>query len=104
MPARLTRLQRAAVLLLLLLLVVVMILARSSSAAAAPTTERYHNHVSRKLLVAVPRTSPETAPAASSRGQQEMDVSVWRTAAPFRRPGASLGRRVPGSHANPSHN
>ncbi|KAL5212316.1 hypothetical protein ABZP36_023163 [Zizania latifolia] len=100
--ARLTRLQCAAV----LLLVVMMLLAcRSSSAAAATTAaamERYHNHISRKLLVAVPRTSPETA---ESRGQQaEMDVSDWRTTAPFRRPGASLGRRVPGSRANPSHN
>ncbi|KAF0935064.1 hypothetical protein E2562_029997 [Oryza meyeriana var. granulata] len=87
-------LQCAALLLAMTLLV-------SFSSAAAMTTERYYYSYSRKLLVAPVRTSPETA---SKARQQEMDVGGWRTAAPFRRPGASLGRHVPGSHANPSHN
>uniref|UniRef100_J3LCK7 Uncharacterized protein n=1 Tax=Oryza brachyantha TaxID=4533 RepID=J3LCK7_ORYBR len=91
--AGLRSLQCAAVLLAVTLLL-------SSSSAATATTERYN--YPRKLLVAPVRTSPETA---WTRGQQQgMDVSGWRTAAPFRRPGASLGRRLPGSFANPSHN
>ncbi|BAS78538.1 Os02g0459001 [Oryza sativa Japonica Group] len=80
----------------LALLLAAMLLVNSSSAAATTTTTN-----SRKLLVAPARTSPETA---SGGQKQEMDVGRWRTAAPFRRPGASLGRHVPGSNANPSHN
>ncbi|PUZ75713.1 hypothetical protein GQ55_1G226900 [Panicum hallii var. hallii] len=94
----------------LVLLLIGLLLSSSSTAARAiettrttarATTESYSYPRSRKLLVTAPRVSPDTRPSGS---QQEMDVGGWRRATPFRRAGASLGRRVPGSHANPSHN
>ncbi|CAL5058389.1 unnamed protein product [Urochloa decumbens] len=90
---------------LVLLLLVGLLLSSSSTVAravATPTPES-HRWISRKLLVTAPRVSPDTRSSSGSQ-QQEMDVGGRRWAAPFRRPGASLGRRVPGSHANPSHN
>jgi len=50
----------------------------------------------RELLVTAPRVSPGS--------QQQMDASRWRWTTPFRGARASLGRRAPGSHGNPSHN
>ena len=94
----------------LVLLLIGLLLSSSTTAArsigttrttARATTEGYSYPRSRKLLVTAPRVSPDTRPSGS---QQEMDVGGWRRATPFRSAGASLGRRVPGSHANPSHN
>ncbi|CAL4888013.1 unnamed protein product [Urochloa decumbens] len=90
---------------LLLLLLVGLLLSSSSTVARAVATPTPESHRwSRKLLVTAPRVSPDTRSSSGSQQQQQMDVGAWRWAAPFRRPGASLGRRVPGSHANPSHN
>jgi hypothetical protein len=84
--------------LVVLLLLVGLLL--STSSAVTSTLESHR--LSQKLLVTGPRVSPLSRPSGSS--QQEMDVGGWRRTTPFRRAGASLGRRVPGSHANPSHN
>ncbi|KAF8735671.1 hypothetical protein HU200_011454 [Digitaria exilis] len=83
-----------------LVLLVLVGLLLSSFATATPTLEC--GGWGRKLLVTAPRVSPDTR--SSSGSQQEMVIGGWRWATPFRRVGASLGRRVPGSHANPSHN
>ncbi|KAG2650753.1 hypothetical protein PVAP13_1NG170800 [Panicum virgatum] len=89
----------------LVLLLIGLLLSSSTTAARAigttRTTEGYSYPRSRKLLVTALRVAPDTRPSGS---QQEMNVGGWRRATPFRRAGASLGRRVPGSHANPSHN
>ncbi|CAN6251468.1 unnamed protein product [Urochloa humidicola] len=89
-----------------LLLLTLLLLSSSSTVARAVATPTPESHGwSRKLLVTAPRVSPDTrSSSGSQKQQQEMDVGGWRRAAPFRRAGASLGRRVPGSHANPSHN
>ncbi|KAJ1265560.1 hypothetical protein BS78_08G085200 [Paspalum vaginatum] len=86
-------------LVLLLLLALLVSSSTSTAVAATPTLESYsYSRWSRKLLVTAPRVSPET--------RQDMDVGSWRRTPPLplRRAGASLGRRVPRSHANPSHN
>ncbi|CAN6272597.1 unnamed protein product [Urochloa humidicola] len=88
----------------LLLLIVLLLSSSSTVARAVETPAPESNGWSRKLLVTAPRVSPDTRSSSGSQQKQEMDVGEWRRAAPFRRPGASLGRRVPGSHANPSHN
>ncbi|KAG0526269.1 hypothetical protein BDA96_06G131500 [Sorghum bicolor] len=90
----------------LLLLLLALLLSSSSTVAAratvtTTTTESSGNGSggyfrSRKLLVTAPRVSPGS--------QQQMDASLWRWTTPFRGARASLGRRVPGSHGNPSHN
>ncbi|RCV06302.1 hypothetical protein SEVIR_1G152900v4 [Setaria viridis] len=87
--------------LVVLLLLVGLLLSSSTVARAVATPTPESHRWSRKLLVTAPRVSPDTR---SSGSKQEMDVSGWRWTTPFRRAGASLGRRVPGSHANPSHN
>ncbi|CAN6238068.1 unnamed protein product [Urochloa humidicola] len=86
------------------LVFILLLLSSSSAMARAVATPTPESHRwSRKLLVTAPRVSPDTRSSSGSQ-RQEMDAGVWRWAAPFGRPGASLGRRVPGSHANPSHN
>lgn len=85
------------------LLLALLVSASTATATTATSSEQFR---SRKLLVTEPRVSPETTSltGAQQQQQQEMDVGGWRAATPFRRPEASLGRRIPGSHANPSHN
>jgi hypothetical protein len=87
-------------------LLVALLLATSSTASATPD-ERYghrHQYRSRRLLVTAPRVSPETARTEAQQQQQEMHVGGWLAAAPFMGARSSLGRRIPRSHGNPSHN
>jgi hypothetical protein len=90
--------------LALVLLVVVLFVTFSSTVSAVTTTpgEQYGYHRSRRLLVTAPRVSPEMIPTGAQK--QEMDVTGWRAATPFLGARANLGRRIPRSRANPSHN
>jgi hypothetical protein len=104
MAIRLRPSSHRASLALVLLVVVVLFVTFSSTVSAVVTTpeEQYGYHRSRRLLVTAPRVSPEMTPTGPQR--QEMDVTGWRAATPFLGARASLGRRIPRSRANPSHN
>ncbi|KAL6640257.1 hypothetical protein ACP70R_022106 [Stipagrostis hirtigluma subsp. patula] len=99
--ARLRSLHRATLVPILLVLLLMSLSAVAATTTTTTTIESCSQLRSRKLLVTVPRVSPETP---SEARQQEMVVGGRRVATPFWRAGANLGRRVPGSHANPSHN
>ncbi|GJN20991.1 hypothetical protein PR202_gb08436 [Eleusine coracana subsp. coracana] len=82
--------------------VLLVLLVSSSTVTATTSATPNYQYQSRKLLVTEPRVSPETTSLTGA--QQEMDASRWRAATPFVGAGASLGRQIPGSHANPKHN
>jgi hypothetical protein len=87
------------------LLVVVLLLATSSTVSATPE-ERYghrHQYRGRRMLVTTPRVSPETTRTGAQQHLQ-MGVGGWLAATPFMGARASLGRRIPRSQGNPSHN
>ncbi|GJM84946.1 hypothetical protein PR202_ga00662 [Eleusine coracana subsp. coracana] len=84
--------------------VLLVLLVSSSTVTATATATVPEQYRTRKLLVTAPRVSPETTSLTGAQQEQEMDVGGWRTSTPFEGAGASLGRKIPGSHANPKHN
>jgi hypothetical protein len=88
------------------LLVVVLLLATSSTVSATPE-ERYghrHQHRGRRMLVTAPRVSSPETTRTGAQQHLEMGVGGWLAATPFMGARASLGRRIPRSQGNPSHN